>query len=106
MATQAHSIANHRYAQLFACLSSLFNHLSLIMQNKPNLLYTQMNVNSVNTRDYENKFNWKLGENKPNSNPIKPNQTQFKPNQTQKNKSKIPISPQIAIFTFYFCIFD
>ena len=26
---------------------------------------------------YEYKHNWTLGENKPNSNPIKPNQTQF-----------------------------
>jgi len=32
-----------------------------------------MNVNLYNTTDYENKSNWTLGENKPNSNPIKPN---------------------------------
>ncbi len=32
-----------------------------------------MNVNLYNTRDYENKSNWTLGENKPNSNPIKAN---------------------------------
>jgi len=32
-----------------------------------------MNVNLYNTTDYKNKFNWTLGENKPNSNPIKPN---------------------------------
>jgi len=32
-----------------------------------------MNVNIYNTRDYENKTNWTLGQNKPNSNPIKPN---------------------------------
>ncbi len=32
-----------------------------------------MNVNPYNTTDYENKANWTLGENKPNSNPIKPN---------------------------------
>jgi len=43
------------------------------MQNKPNLLDAQMNVSSILTRDYENKHNWTLGENKPNSNPIKPN---------------------------------
>ena len=29
-----------------------------------------MNVNSLLTTDYENKSNWTLGENKPNSNPI------------------------------------
>jgi len=32
-----------------------------------------MNVNSYNTTEYENKCDWTLGENKPNSNPIKPN---------------------------------
>ncbi len=32
-----------------------------------------MNVNPYNTMDYENKFNWTIGESKPNSNPIKPN---------------------------------
>ena len=37
------------------------------------LLKSQMNVNTYNTTDYENKSNWTLGENKPNSNPIKPN---------------------------------
>ncbi len=34
---------------------------------------SQMNVNLYNTTDYENKSNWTIGENKPNSNPIKPN---------------------------------
>ncbi|MBA7688628.1 hypothetical protein ES703_97113 [subsurface metagenome] len=43
------------------------------MQNKPNLLDTQINVRSAITKDYENIANWKLGENKPNSKPIKPN---------------------------------
>ncbi len=43
------------------------------MQNKPNFQKSQMNVNPYNTRDYENKSNWTLGENKPNSNPIKAN---------------------------------
>ena len=32
-----------------------------------------MNVNSLITVDYENISDWTLGENKPNSNPIKPN---------------------------------
>jgi hypothetical protein len=35
------------------------------MQNKANLLDTQMNVSAVNTREYENISNWTLGENKP-----------------------------------------
>ena len=34
---------------------------------------SQMNVTPYNTTAYENKSNWKLGENKPNTNPIKPN---------------------------------
>jgi len=32
-----------------------------------------MNVSFFYTMDYENKRNWTLGQNKPNSNPIKPN---------------------------------
>jgi len=32
-----------------------------------------MNVNPYNTTDYENKSNWTLGENEPNTNPIKAN---------------------------------
>ena len=40
------------------------------MQNKPNLRKAQMNVNTYNTKDYENISDWTLGENKPN-------QTQF-----------------------------
>ncbi|MHC4174505.1 MAG: GlcG/HbpS family heme-binding protein [Planctomycetota bacterium] len=34
---------------------------------------SQVNVNLYNTMDYENKSNWTLGENKPNSNPNKAN---------------------------------
>ncbi len=43
------------------------------MQNKPNLLDDQMNVNKVLTRDYENIANSKLCENKPNTKPNKAN---------------------------------
>jgi len=43
------------------------------MQNKPNFQDAQMNAYSCGTMDYKNKSNWTLGENKPNSNPIKPN---------------------------------
>jgi len=39
-----------------------------------------MNVKSYNTRDYENIANWTLGQNKPNSNPIKPNLRKAKMN--------------------------
>ena len=40
------------------------------MQNKPNFKDTQMNVNLNITKAYENKYNWTLGQSKPNSNPI------------------------------------
>jgi len=43
------------------------------MQNKPNFKDAQMNVTSFYTVDYENISDWTLGQNKPNSNPIKPN---------------------------------
>ncbi len=39
-----------------------------------------MNVNLYIIEDYENKSNWTLGENKPNSNPIKPNLKRAKMN--------------------------
>ncbi|MCH7556953.1 MAG: hypothetical protein IIB56_05780 [Planctomycetes bacterium] len=39
-----------------------------------------MNVNIYTTKDYENKRDWTLGENKPNSNPIKPNLRKAKMN--------------------------
>jgi len=45
-------------------------------QYKPNSRKAKMKLNFYSTKDYENKSDWKLGENKPNSNPIKPN---FKP---------------------------
>ncbi|MBA7663631.1 hypothetical protein ES703_71676 [subsurface metagenome] len=54
------------------------------MQNKANSLYAQMNVTSFYTVDYENIANWTLGENKPNSKPIKANTN---PKQTQLTKS-------------------
>ncbi len=50
------------------------------MQNKPNFQKSQMNVNLYNTTDYERKRDWTLGQNKPNSNPIKPNLQKAKMN--------------------------
>ncbi len=47
------------------------------IQNKPNFQKSQMNVKSIHTVAYENKSNWTLGENKPNSKPI---QSQYKAN--------------------------
>ncbi len=50
------------------------------MQNKPNFQKSQMNANLYNTKDYERKRDWTLGQNKPNSNPIKPNLKRAKMN--------------------------
>ena len=47
--------------------------LTTFMQNKANFRKSQMNVNPYNTTDYENISDWTLGENKPNSKPIKAN---------------------------------
>ncbi len=46
-----------------------------------------MNINPYNTRDYENKCNWTLGKNEPNTNPIR---TQSKPIKA----NKMPIQTQ------------
>ncbi len=51
----------------------LIDQFESIMQNKPNLPDAQMNINSVITKDYENKSNWKLGENKANQSQYKAN---------------------------------
>ncbi len=50
------------------------------MQNKPNFQKSQMNVTLYNTADYENKWQWRVRKNKPNSNPIKPNLRKAKMN--------------------------
>ncbi len=50
------------------------------MQNKPNLVRRRRIANVFITTDYENKCDWTLGENKPNSNPIKPNLKKAKMN--------------------------
>ena len=67
------------------------------MQNKANFQKSQMNVNPYNTTDYENKSNWTLGENKPNSNPIqtqsKPIKANKMPKQTQNKPKTNPIKP-------------
>ncbi len=63
----------------YICRESSTNQL-LYMQNKPNFQKSQMNVNPYNTTDYERKRDWTLGENKPNSNPIKPNLRKAKMN--------------------------
>ncbi len=47
--------------------------MTLIMQNKPNLLDAQMNVNTVITEDYENERLCRCGQNKANQSQYKPN---------------------------------
>ncbi len=54
-----------------------------------------MNVTSLITVDYENIANWTLGENKPNSKPIKP---KTNPKQTQNKPKTNPILSAIAGF--------
>ena len=45
----------------------------------------QMNVTVFYTKEYENKSNWTLGENEPNTNPNKPNSSPISP-LSQRNK--------------------
>ena len=72
--TNSHlSIINSHLAFCPLHLSRTLYKSTLFMQNKPNFRKSQMNVNIFLTKAYENKSNWTLGENKPNSNPIKPN---------------------------------
>ena len=73
---------NHKF-EFFLCilraLESLWqkiNQKQQIMQNKPNLLNAQMNVNTVKTKDYENERPCRRGKNKAKTNPI---QSQSKP---------------------------
>ncbi len=59
-------------SHLYICREPSTNHL-LFMQNKPNFRKAQMNANVFSTMNYENKYNWTIGQNKPNSNPNKAN---------------------------------
>ncbi len=95
------------FAQLFYCSNAQLSafaplHLSrvlykstLFMQNKPNLQKSQVNVKDCKKMTYENKYNWTLGENKPNSKPIQsqsnPIQTQNKANTNPKQTQSNPI---------------
>ncbi len=67
---------------LYTCRDASTNHPFLCKTN-PILSAVgglQMNVKSYNTTAYENIANWTIGENKPNSNPIKPNLRKAKMN--------------------------
>ncbi len=68
-----YAIRNTQYEHLPSTTVENPLQIGPFMQNKPNFRKSQMNVNTYNKTYYENKSNWTLGENKPNSNPIKPN---------------------------------
>jgi len=59
--------------RLYSTLVEESLQIDLFMQNKPNFRKSQMNVSIFSQIAYENKSNWTLGQNKPNSNPNKPN---------------------------------
>jgi hypothetical protein len=52
------------------CIFKPANQFELVLQNKPNLLDTQMDVSTFKTKDYKNEKPCRRGVNKPN-------QTQF-----------------------------
>ncbi len=75
---------NHRESSIEYPVSSIQNRVlrienpessieQRIMQNKPNFPKSQVDVTPIIIMNYEEKSNWTLGENKPNSKPIKPN---------------------------------
>ncbi len=70
------SCLSHRILprHLYICREPSTNQL-LFMQNKPNFRKSQMNLKFCKQTDYEYKRDWTIGQNKPNSNPIKPNLT-------------------------------
>jgi len=78
----------------------LRTNLSANYAKQTQLLKSQINVNPYNTSDYENKSNWTLGENKPNSNPIKPNFKILSPKQREEKKA----SGKLPKKQFYFFI--
>ncbi|MHC4110456.1 MAG: hypothetical protein ACYSUY_05230, partial [Planctomycetota bacterium] len=61
------------------------------MQNKPNFLDAQMNVNKVLTKDYDKMDTWASGKNKANSNPIQSQSNPIKANKTPKQTQTNPI---------------
>ncbi len=75
MSIENQTLAHFRhFSSLFTKFPSTFVEnplqINLFMQNKPNFRKAQMNANVFITKDYENKSDWTLGENKPNSKPI------------------------------------
>ena len=79
MSIENPTLAHFRHFSLLFTLSPLYicrefsTNQQLFMQNKPNLVRRRRIANAVYTMDYENKWPWRVRNNKPNSNPIKPN---------------------------------
>ena len=73
-------LTNEIFNQLTNLPINRSTNYDLFMQNKANLLETQMNVSAVKTKEYENISNWTLGKNKPKTNPIKANLRKAKMN--------------------------
>jgi hypothetical protein len=96
-------INNHLAFGIFTLVKNPLQ-INSFMQNKANLLDALMNVTSLITVEYENISNWTLGENKPNTNPIKANskpiQSQFKANQSQFKANTNPIEPNFKRATY------
>ncbi len=103
----AHFVIASKYLRAYKAPSTTVEkplQISSFLTNKANFRKSQMNVSIFSQMAYENKSNWTLGENKPNSNPIKANQTQFKANsnpiQTQSNPIfLLPKSPRLPHFS-------
>ncbi len=76
VAKLAHFVIARKYLRAYKAplhLSRVLYKSTLFMQNKPNLLDAQMNVNAFLQKDYENETTLRPQKNKPNSNPIKAN---------------------------------
>ncbi len=63
------------------------------MQNKANFRKAKMNVTTFIAKEYENKSNWTLGENKPNQTQFKANTKPIKANKMPKQTQTNPIKP-------------
>jgi hypothetical protein len=67
----------------------------LFLQNEPKFRKSQMNVNEVLTRDYEQKDTWSIGKNEPKTNPNEPKTNPIKANKMPKQTQTNPISEPI-----------
>ncbi len=64
--------------------------INLFMQNKPNFRKSQMNVNKVLTKDYENETLSERGKNKAKTNPIRTQTNPIKANKMPKQSQNEP----------------